>query len=267
MAGLAPLLRLTLYGFAGLALIAGLLLFIGAEDTEDWFSWTIAPPLSASALGAFYWSAFVLLLTGARAPSWRAARPIVQPVLVIATVLLVVTLVHLDRFDLDSLFGLFWLCAYIAAPLLLIRGIALQRRRPDGDAPALPLPTALRAGIALQGGILAGLGVLMLLAPDAATDIWPWPLTPLVCRALGAFVLGVGLVALMVARDGRVVQVAGLAGAYAVLGALQLLAVAMHEPDLGGDDLATGIYLGFCGLIAASGVYGLSIAARASARS
>ena len=107
----------------------------------------------------------------------------------------------------------------------------------------------------------------MLLAPDAATDIWPWALTPLVCRALGAFVLGVGLVALMVARDGEVVQVAGLARAYAALGVLQLLAVALHEPDLGGDDLATGIYLGFCGLIAASGLYGLSIAARASARS
>ena len=48
--------------------------------------------------------------------------------LVIAVVLLAVTLVHLDRFDLDGLFGVFWLCAYIAAPPLLAYGIFLERR-------------------------------------------------------------------------------------------------------------------------------------------
>ena len=56
MNGLTPPLRWTLLGFAGLALIAGFLLFLGASDTEKWFSWTIEPPLSAAALGAFYWS-------------------------------------------------------------------------------------------------------------------------------------------------------------------------------------------------------------------
>ena len=33
---------------------------------------------------------------------------------------------------------------------------------------------------------------VMLLAPDTAIDFWPWTLTPLVSRALGAFTLGVG---------------------------------------------------------------------------
>ena len=127
-----PVLRTTLYGFAGLALIAGFLLFLGASDTDEWFSWTIQPPLSAAALGAFYWSAFALLLAGARARSWAGVRPIAYPVLVIAVVLLAVTLVHLDRFDLDGLFGVFWLCAYIAAPPLLAYGIFLERRAGPG---------------------------------------------------------------------------------------------------------------------------------------
>lgn len=267
MAGLSPLLKNTLLGFAGLALTAGFLLFVGANDTDDWFSWTIQPPLTAAALGAFYWSACVLLLAGALAPSWRAARPVVYPVLAIATVLLVVTLIHLDRFDMDSLFGVFWLCAYIVAPPLLVAGIVVERRRGDPGVRGRVLPGILRAALTVQGAIFVALAAVMLLAPESAADFWPWTLSPLTSRALGAFVLGVGLVALLVARDEELILFRGMAAAYTALGAFQLLAVALHSSDLGDDGLATGIYIAFLAVIAASGLYGLSIAARASSRS
>jgi hypothetical protein len=261
-----PVLRTTLYGFAGLALIAGFLLFLGASDTDEWFSWTIQPPLSAAALGAFYWSAFALLLAGARARSWAGVRPIAYPVLVIAVVLLAVTLVHLDRFDLDGLFGVFWLCAYIAAPPLLAYGIFLERRAGPGAEAGRPLPAGLRAAIAAEGVVMLAAAAVMLLAPDTAIDLWPWTLTPLVSRALGAFTLGVALVGLMVTRENRLVLFSGSAIAYTALGALQLLAVALHEPDLGGDRLANALYLAFLAAILATGIYG-SIAARALSRS
>ena len=108
MRPLTPRLRLTLEVFAGLALIAGALLFLGATRTDAWWSWTIVPPLTAATLGAFYWAAFVLILSAARSRTWARARPAVYPVAVIAVLLLVITLIHLDRFDLDSLFGVFW---------------------------------------------------------------------------------------------------------------------------------------------------------------
>jgi hypothetical protein len=266
---LVPALRLTLAGFAGLALIAGLLLFAGASDTEDWFSWTIEPPLSAAALGAFYWAAFVLLATGARATGWAAVRPIALPVLVIAIVLLVVTLVHLDRFDMDSLFGVFWLCAYVAAPPLLLFGIAAQLRAEQGggaDTGGRTLPGALRALIALEAAVMLAVSALLLLAPDTATDLWPWALTPLTSRALGAFTLGVALVGLIVARENRLFPFGGVALAYVALGALQLLALALHAGDLGDDGAANAAYIAFCAAILATGAYG-SIAARASSRS
>jgi hypothetical protein len=52
-----PRLRLVFQVFAALALIAGGLLFVGASRTDEWFSWTIEPPLTAATLGAFYCSA------------------------------------------------------------------------------------------------------------------------------------------------------------------------------------------------------------------
>ena len=102
-----------------LALIAGILLFIGAGETDRFFSWTIEPPLTAAFLGAAYWAAFLLLGWAARQREWAMARTAVPPVFVIAVLLLVATLVHLDRFDLDSVFGWFWLIVYVAVVPLL----------------------------------------------------------------------------------------------------------------------------------------------------
>jgi hypothetical protein len=210
----------------------------------------------------------VLLATGARAPNWDAARPIVLPVLVIAVVLLAVTLVHLDRFDMDSLFGVFWLCAYIAAPLSLLYGIAAERGSHTGEAQrsGRRLPGGLRAVIAGEAVVMLAASGLMLLAPDTAADLWPWALTPLVSRALGAFTLGVALVGLMVVREDRLVLFSGTAVAYLALGALQLLAVALHGADLGDDGTANSLYVAFLAAILATGAYG-AIAARASSRS
>lgn len=266
MSAPVPSLRSIFFAFAGLALIAGLLLFAGADDTADWFSWTIQPPLSAAALGAYYGAAFALLLAAARSPSWAGVRPIAYPVLSIATILLAITLIHLDKFDMDSLFGIFWLCAYIVAPPLLLVGILRERGDAEAGGGARRLPAALRTALAAEGAVMLAAAALMLLAPDSAADLWPWALTPLTSRALGAFTLGVALVALIVVRDDALVLFRGTAAAYTALGLLQLLAVALHNGDLGDDGLASGLYIAFCGAIAATGAYGL-IAARASSRS
>ena len=267
MRTLTPALRLILYSFAGLALIAGLMLTAGANDTDDWFSWTILPPLTAAALGAFYWASFLLLVSAARASSWVAARAVVLPVTAIAVVLLVITLIHLDRFHTGRLFGIFWVAAYVVVPPLLAVAIAQQLRVPGEDARVGGrLPVALRAALAAEGALMVAAGALLLLAPDSAADIWPWALTPLTSRAIGAFVLGIGLVAAIVVRDDDLGPLAGPAIAYLALGALQLLAVATHSSDLGDDDLATGIYLAFVAAILVTGAYG-SIAARAFSRS
>ena len=267
MRTLTPTLRLTLYAFAGLALIAGFLLTLGATDTDDWFSWTIQPPLTAAALGAFYWASFVLLLSAARASSWAAARSTVLPVTAIAVVLLVITLVHLDRFHTDRLFGIFWVAVYVVVPPLLAIAIAQQLRAPGEDRhTGRRLPAVLRAALAAEGAVMIAAAAVLLLAPDTAADLWPWALTPLTSRAIGAFVLGIGLVAAVVVREDDLGPLAGPAIAYVALGALQLLAVATHGSDLGDDDVATGVYLAFLAAILATGAYG-SIAARASSRS
>jgi hypothetical protein len=267
MRATTPRLKIIFLVFAGLALIAGALLFIGATRTDAWWSWTIAPPLTAATLGAFYWAAFVLILTAARSDAWAEARPAAIPVAVIAVLLLVVTLIHLDRFDLDSLFGVFWLVTYILVPPLFAWALADQLRKTgDHERRGRRLPGALRGALVVEGVAMLAAGALLLVGPGAGDDVWPWPLSPLTSRAIGAFLFGVGLAALIAARDDDPLSFRGAALAYTALGLLELLALLIHSPDLGDDDLATALYVAFWSLVAVTGAYGLS-AARASSRS
>jgi hypothetical protein len=260
-------LRLILQLFAGLALIAGALLFFGATRTDAWWSWTIQPPLTAATLGAFYWAAFVLILSAARSRTWIGARPAVYPVAVIALLLLVITLIHLDRFDLDSLFGVFWVVIYAVIPVLLVWAIAGQLSTPGEDRRgAQRLPRLLRRAVLVEGVLLVAAGLLLLIAPGAADDVWPWALSPLTSRAIGSFLFGVGLAALIAVRDDDPLSFRGAALAYTALGLLELLALNLHIPDLGDRPLATGLYAAFWIAVVVTGGYGLR-AARASSRS
>jgi hypothetical protein len=250
---------------AGLALAAGVLLFGLATETDRFFSWTIEPPLTAAFLGAAYWAAFVLLAWAATQENWLRARTAVPPVFTIAALLLVATLTHLDKFDLDSVFGWFWTIVYVlVTPLLVGLVVREQRLDPAVVEPGRPIPLWLRALLSLQAAIMLALGVALMLAPEDAASLWPWTLTPLTGRAIGAFLIGFGVAAVFAVRDDDVRRLHGAALAYAALGALELVAAALHSEDLG-EGADGPVYLGFCITVLAVGLYG-SLAGRSSAR-
>jgi hypothetical protein len=268
MQPVTPRLRVILEVFAGLAFIAGGLLFLGATRTDAWWSWTIEPPLTAATLGAFYWAAFVLILFAARAQRWSDARPAVYPVAVIALLLLLITLIHIDRFDLDSLFGVFWVVAYALVPPLLAWAIADQRTERGEvrgrERPPRRLPVVLRRALLVEGIVMIVAALLLLIAPGAADDVWPWALSPLTSRAIGSFLFGIGLAALIAVRDDDPVSFRGAALAYAALGLLELLALNLHIPDLGDRPLATTLYAAFWVAVVLTGGYGLRASAASS---
>src|SRR5947208_5806708 len=105
----ASTLRLTLPGMRIMLVVAAVLVFsVGGSltllplQTDRFFAWTIATPLTAGFLGAAYWSACVLELLAARERFWVYARIAVPTVLLFTVLTLIVTLVHLDKFHLAS---------------------------------------------------------------------------------------------------------------------------------------------------------------------
>ena len=260
---LTPELRALLAAFAGLALIAGFLLFPLAEETDRFFSWTIQPPLTAAFLGAAYWAAFVLIAWSATRATWEEAVPALVPVTAIAVLLLTATLIHLDKFDLDSLFGWFWLVVYCTVPLALAYLIwrQLQVPREPGGPGATPIPELLRAALGIQAIVMGVIGIVLWVSPSSADTIWPWVLTPLTARAVGSFLIGFAAAAAFAALDNRVERLRGAAYAYATLGALELLAAAVFGEHF--DDGESALWVAFAATVLAVGLAGSGTVRRA----
>jgi hypothetical protein len=241
---------------AVLAAIAGLQLFAGAADTDRFFSWTIEPPLTAAFMGAAYWAAMVLLTWAAGQSSWASARTALPPVFTIALLLLIATAIHLDRFHHD-LFGRFWQAVYVIVVPLLAYLIWSQTRRSGPVGPAeRPLPPWLRAVLCLQALVMLGIGAALFVAPVGASELWPWELTPLTGRAIGAFVAGFGVAAAFAVAENDIGRLHGAALSYATLGALELAVAALHGGDFDAPAGGIGAYVAFCAGVLAVGVYG-----------
>jgi hypothetical protein len=256
------------FGVAALlALIAGVLLFVLASETDRFFSWTIEPPATAAFLGAAYWAACVLLAWAAAQRSWERARSTIPPVFAIAVLLLVATLIRLDKFDLDSVFGWFWLVVYIAVPPLLVV-LVVRQHRAAGPVPpgAGGLALGARALLVAQATVMLALGGALFVAPTSADALWPWALTPLTAEAIGAFLVGFGIAAAGALWEDDLDRLQGPALAYATLGVLELAALAIHSDDLTSSGLGTALYAALWASVIAAGAYGL-IARRAASRS
>ena len=248
---------------AVLAAIAGIQLVIGASETDRFFSWTIEPPLTAAFMGAAYWAACVLLTWAARQRTWARARVALPPVLTIAVLLLVATLIHLERFHHD-LYGRFWVAVYVIVPPLLAYLIWAQTRGPRTAAVSeSPLSGWLRLVLAVQGTALLAFGALLFIDPASFDSIWLWPVTPLTGRAIGAFICGFGVAAWFAIRANDLISLGGPALAWGALGGLELLAVALQGGDLTASGLATAAYLAFFASVLVVGAYGALAARRA----
>ena len=214
-------------------MIAGLLLFVGATRTDDYFSWTIDPPQTAAFLGAAYWAAAVLFSWASAQHSWQRLRIAVYPELAVAVVLLIGTYMHLDKFH-DDLFGYFWVSVYaIAAPVLIYLIVDHEDGRrgqaPGRDACRCRRPCA--SPWPAQALVFAVYGVGLFVSPGGFDGAWPWALTPLTARAIAAFLLGFALAAAIAIRTDSLQWFRGAALTYAVLGLLELLAAALHSSD------------------------------------
>ncbi len=253
----SPAMRWMLYVAGAFVLIAGFQLFVLTGRTEDFFAWTIDPPLTAAFLGAGYWSSAILELGSARRPEWSGARLAMPTVLFFTTITLVLSLIHLDKFHTDSLFGIAWLVVYACFPVSMTAILFLQVRNAGGDVPRRSaLPGWVRLTLAAQAAVLFVLGAMLYVAPVDAASLWPWPLTPLTGRAVGAWLLGTGFIAAHVAIENARERVDIAMLSYAAFGVLQLVAVARYWDTPDWSALGAVAYLGFLATMVALGLYG-----------
>ncbi len=255
-----PSIRWLLGAAALLVFLAGVQLYVFPLDTATRFAWTIGSPMTAVFLGASYWSAVGLELSGALARRWTVARVAVPAVFVFTSLTFAVTLWHLDAFHLAAdlppatrAVTWAWLAVYAVVPVLMVLAWLAQARAGTAVPPAAGLPTAVRLTLVSLAVVLVGLGVALLLAPGWADAAWPWPLTPLTGRAVGAWCVGLGVAA----AHARLVDDAGSLGPTGVTGVLfgvfQALALVRFGSEL---EWASAAAAGYVLVLAALTVVG-----------
>jgi hypothetical protein len=183
-------------------LIAGfVLLYVLPGETGRLWAWPIQSHmtsmlLASAYLGGCYFFLRVLLVE----QRWAAVRAGFVSVALFATLLGLATIEHWDRFSHGN--PAFWLWAglYFAAPLLVVAAWLANQRYAARPAPDEPRLGRMARGVVAGMGMLAGLtGLWLFLAPERAITVWPWALTPLTARVVGAtFCLGVAGLAVLV---------------------------------------------------------------------
>jgi len=233
--------------------------FVLSEDTDRLFAWPIEPPLTAAFLGANYWAAFFLALLSAREGIWGRARITYAVSLVFTSLTLLATLIHLDKFQFDNANGWLWLIVYVAVPPTLVFLLPRQLRKPGREPPrSVPLERWLLPIVALQGVVVLVIGVALWVQPSSADGLWPWTLTPLTARAVGAWLLALatGLAMTLWERDWGRIRVA--TPTYVAAPVLQLVALARFSDTVSWDSGGVWAYVAFLVGILLLGAFGLS---------
>lgn len=245
-----PGMRRLLIMFSGLTLLAFVVLFLGAGQTDRYFAWTINPPATAAFLGAAYAGGCALVVLGLRRRAWAALRIPFITILAFTVVTSAATALHLDKFHFAksgvALFAAwFWLAVYVFVPLtMIVMLIGQVRRRVRHPGPRLPIPRPLNAALLAQGGILLVVGTALFVAPATQVVLWPWMLTPLTARAVAAWLLAFGLGGLLAVRDGDLARLDISATAYALLAGLEIVVLIRYAEVVRWTAPATAVYLG-----------------------
>jgi len=236
---------------SGLVLGVGIALFVFSEQTETRFAWTIQPPLTAAFLGGCYWAAFVLEALVARSKTWTEARVAIPGVLIFTTLTNIPTFQNLDNYRLDAIVAWVWVATYMVVPVVMAALLYLQLRLPGTETPrTAPLPRPLRGALLAIAVPFVGLGVAMMVAPEASGALWPWELNPAESTYqsftepyLGCWLIGLGCVAGHAFWENDYHRNRSVFPSMAALGVLQLVAVVRFGDVL--DTASPSVWLYF----------------------
>jgi len=261
-----PSTRLLAAAIVPFLVLAYAVLYPWPSDTRRLFAWQIRPSMSAMVLGSVYLGGAYFFLRVVRARQWHTVAGGFLPVGTFATLMGITTILHWDRFLHSNLAFWLWVALYFSTPLLVFAAFARnQREYSPSTAGDLLLPPVAAGVIVAAGALSLAMSAYLYLFPYRAIDHWPWQLTPLTARMLGA-IFALGLAGLGAARERRWSAARVLVQVACVMLALILLAgLRAHRDFDGGNPLTWLFAAGFAGTTAAAVLLYVRMEARARA--
>jgi len=195
--------RLLAAGIIPFLVTGFLILYIVPGRTGELFAWPIAPTMTAMLLASAYAGGVWFFVSVLRAPEWHTVAEGFPPVVVFAGLLGGATFLHWDRFTHGHVAFWVWTALYVVAPFLVAWVWLVNRRTAPPPAPDEPRLGAWTRRVFVAGGVVSvSLGVVLVVVPGLASYVWPWAITSLTGRVIGA-VLCLGIAGFGVLRDDR----------------------------------------------------------------
>ncbi|MGO4359760.1 hypothetical protein [Terrabacter sp. RAF57] len=238
-----PATRVLCVVLVPILLTAFVILYGFPSDTGRLFAWTIRPSLTPMVLGSAYLGGAWFFVRVARERRWARVGAGLLSVTLFAALLGVATVIHWDRFNHGHVAFWLWATLYFVAPFLVLAAWVANTR-----VAALPCPDELRlrpgarAVVAGGAGLALAQGLVMFAVPSLVIPVWPWLLTPLTCRVVGA-VFCLGSAGLVVLRDTRWVRLRLMVEVEVVMLTLILVGAVRARSDLYTDRPLTWLLL------------------------
>jgi hypothetical protein len=185
-------------------------------DTKRLFAWEIKSTMSAMTLGSVYLGGAYFFFRVVRSSAWHTVAGGFLSVGTFASLMGVTTILHWNLFIHGNVAFWLWVGLYFTTPFIIFAVFARnQREYAPATAGELMIPSAAAVTMAAGGGLAVAMSAFLFLFPQRAADVWPWPLTPLTARVLGA-ILALGVAGLGALRERRwsaariLLQVAGV---------------------------------------------------------
>jgi hypothetical protein len=185
--------------------LAWVILYFFPDTSAASFAWEIQPPMMAAFMGAGYLGGALLFVHAALGRRWHRVAAGFPIVAVFTAAMLLVTVLHWARFDLQHFPFLLWLVLYLVTPVLIPWLWWRNRATDPGTLEERDriVPAVARWSLGLLGLILWGFALAGFLRPNWLVSIWVWSLTPLTARVLSGWLALLGTGGLVIGRETR----------------------------------------------------------------
>jgi hypothetical protein len=181
------------------------ILYLFPDHTKELFAWGIQPRMSAMMLGAAYIGGAYFFVRAAAFARWHWVKVGFLPVTTFATLMGIATILHWDRFNHSHISFFAWAALYFTTPFIVFL-LWLRNRSTDPGPDTFPdrrVPRLVRLVIGIVGGLTLLTSIFLFLQPGFMISTWPWQLTPLTARVMGALFALTGVGELTIALDVR----------------------------------------------------------------
>jgi hypothetical protein len=236
--------------------LAFLILYLFPQESGQRFAWEINPYIMDIYMGAGYLGGSFLFLITLIGKRWHRVSAGFPAVTGFTIMMLIATILHWSRFDINHFPFQLWLILYVVTPVL-VPWLWLRNRVTDPKVPEpgdVVMPAFVRVGVRLVGLALLLVSITSFIWPTVLIQVWPWTLTPLTARVLMGWgvLLGVGNIA--ISTDSRWSAWRVAVGSIFIWHFLYLIGSFIHAGDFKDGQWLNWYNLSVVGLLAATAV-------------